>query len=60
VDKANSFRANIGSFQGSDEELIVSLVDGIATLEGQHVFAFWQSGANLGWGSTGEHPLGQL
>jgi hypothetical protein len=60
VDKANSLRANIGSFQGSDEELIVSLVDGIATLEGQHILALWQSGANLCWGSTREHPLGQL
>ena len=60
VDKANSLRANIGSFQGSDEELIVSLVDGVATLEGQHVGALWQSGADLCWGSTGEDPLGQL
>jgi len=60
VDKANSLRADVGSFQGSDEELIVSLVDGVAALEGQHVLALWQSGAYLCWGRTREYPLGQL
>ena len=60
VDKADSSLPNIGSLQCADEELIVGLVDGVAALEGQHVLAPRQHGANLGRRGTWEHPLGQL
>ena len=60
VDKADSALPNIWGLKGTDEELIVGLVDGVAALEGQHVLAPGQGGAHISRGGTGKHPLGQL
>ena len=60
VDKAHRPLPYIRGLQGTDEELIVGLVDGVAALEGQHVLPPGQRGAHLSRGGTREHPLGQL
>ena len=45
VHKAHSARAHVGSLQGANEKLVVSLVDGVAALEGQHIHTLGESGA---------------
>lgn len=60
VHKAHGALPDIGGLQGSDEELIVGLVDGVAALEGQHILAFRQRAAHICWAGAGEHPLWQL
>lgn len=58
--KAHSTLSNIVCLQGTREELVVSLVDGVAALEGQHILALRQGSPHVGRAGTGEHPLGQL
>lgn len=60
VDQAHCPLPDIRSLQGTDEELIVGLVDGVAALEGQHVLASGQRGPNISRRGTWENPFGQF
>mmetsp|Transcript_21426 Transcript_21426/g.36564 ORF Transcript_21426/g.36564 Transcript_21426/m.36564 type:complete len:204 (-) Transcript_21426:12-623(-) len=51
---------HVGCVQGTDEQLIVGAVDGVAALESQHVLILGQGGTDLSRALAGKHTCGHL
>jgi hypothetical protein len=60
VDEADGVRADVGRVEGTDEELVVRAVDGVAALERQHVAPLRQRRAYLRRRRAREDALRQL